>query len=91
MAIKLQLVLFCMVFIALLALAQCDEGIGISSNKKDIVVENLRVKGDGENLTFCSQETCSSGTGSGTKICFCCAFFTMCWDTLEECKAKCHP
>ncbi|PQP92493.1 hypothetical protein Pyn_24912 [Prunus yedoensis var. nudiflora] len=45
MAMKVQLVLFCMVFISLLALSECNESsIGETSTMQSNVVESLRVK-----------------------------------------------
>ncbi|KAI5319278.1 hypothetical protein PRUPE_7G129400 [Prunus persica] len=82
MAIKVQLVLFCIVFVALLALTECKESNG---------VENIMASNDirGRKLTFCIQAGKSGPPGSDW---WCCAFHRdTCWKTHEACDQGCHP
>ncbi|KAL6273833.1 hypothetical protein ACE6H2_024525 [Prunus campanulata] len=93
MAIKVQLVLFCIVFVAHLALTECNESsIGETSSMQSNVVESLRVRGDvvkvwGSKLTFCSEQ-CSQTQG---RQCWCCAISQDCWPTQQECHQVCDP
>ncbi|CAB4287552.1 unnamed protein product [Prunus armeniaca] len=94
MAIKVQLVLFCMAFIALLALSECNESsIGETSSEQSNVVESLRVRGDvvkvwGSKLTFCSEQCAVTHQ---RQQCWCCAINQECWPTQQECHKVCDP
>ncbi|KAK9948745.1 hypothetical protein M0R45_004309 [Rubus argutus] len=85
-SIKVQSALFCIVFIAILALTECSESsIGekennnitsaTSSNSSKIVVDNLRVRGDYDHVKdFRPREDiqfCSKECNP-TKPCWCC-------------------
>ncbi|TQD80851.1 hypothetical protein C1H46_033603 [Malus baccata] len=84
-AIKVQLALFCIVFITLSALTESRyEGIGAMTSSNNNVVDNFRVKPYEDKISFC-RDGCSKN-----KPCYCCAFRPdQCWTSLDECNQKC--